>query len=467
MEKLGKKGLALLLCAGLGASMLTGCGKKAEAAAMFTYNGEAVDNNVATFLFRLQEASFDTSYGNMFAQYYGSANVWDMDLTGQGSTYGETFKDEFKKTMEKLLVAQDHAADYKITLSDAEEKSIADAADKFIAANSEKTLEDMSATRDVVIKALEMKTIQKKVEDEVGKTADTEVSDEEAAQRKVSYISYTPTTETESESEGLSEAGTEADAQNTTEADSTVTPTAAEAETAVETEKSEKTKSAASETEAKAAEASTEAATTEALTESETETESPEMQAALRKYKAMAEEELEKIKDSGREFSEYMDEVSKEKVAGVTASSMTFGKNDSYPASEIIKATNDLEDNTLVDHLVEANNNYYILYVNEKLDKDATESKKKQIIEERKQTAVDDQYTEWEKDVKFETDSDAFGKLTFDRAYTAPASADTEAAAAGTESAGTESYGTEAGAVQGTEAENGQTETAAVEAAGN
>ena len=59
MEKLGKKGLALLLCAGLGASMLTGCGKKAEAAAMFTYNGEAVDNNVATFLFRLQEASFD------------------------------------------------------------------------------------------------------------------------------------------------------------------------------------------------------------------------------------------------------------------------------------------------------------------------------------------------------------------------------------------------------------------------
>ena len=85
---------------------------------------------------------------------------------------------------------------------------------------------------------------------------------------------------------------------------------------------------------------------------------------------------------------------------------MTFGKDDSYPASEIIKATNDLEDNTLVDHLVEANNNYYILYVNEKLDKDATESKKKQIIEERKQTAVDDQYTEWEKDVKFETDSD-------------------------------------------------------------
>ena len=271
--------------------------------------------------------------------------------------------------MEKLLVAQDHAADYKITLSDAEEKSIADAADKFIAANSEKTLEDMSATRDVVIKALEMKTIQKKVEDEVGKTADTEVSDEEAAQRKVSYISYTPTTETESESEGFSEAGTEADVQNTTEADSTVTPVASEAETAVETEKSEKTKSAASETEAKSAEASTEAGTTEALTESETETESPEMQAARKKYKAMAEEELEKIKDSGREFSEYMDEISKEKVAGVTASSMTFGKDDSYPASEIIKATNDLEDNTLVDHLVEANNNYYILYVNEKLDR--------------------------------------------------------------------------------------------------
>lgn len=441
MGRFGKKGLALLLCAGLGASMLTGCGKKAEAA-MFTYNGEAVDNKVATFLFRMTEASFDETYGQMFAQYYGSANVWNMDLSGNGELYGDTFKDQYKTMLEEILVAQDHASDYGIELSDEEKQKISDAVDKFLSDNSADTLENMDADKDTVEKAIEMQTIQKKVEDEVKKTADTEVTDEEAAQRKVSYICYTPTTESESESE--TDAQTEAEtAAGQTETD--VTPVAAQSETAVQTEGSDKTQSA--DTEA----ASTEAAETEAA-ESETETEDAATKALNEKFKAMAESELEEVKKSDKDFSDIVSEITSEGKTGVTASTMTFGKDDSYPDAAIIEATNDLDDSTLVDHVVKANGAYYILHVDSKLDKDATENKKKDIINERQQTAVDDQYEEWEKDVKFTTDDEAFAKLTFDRSYTAPETTATEASSTEADTELTMDVTTEIGTEAETEA---------------
>lgn len=454
MNKFGKRSLALLLCAGLGASMLTGCGKKAEAASIFTYNGQEVDNKVAVLLFRLQEATFDEVYGNMFAQYYGGQSVWDMDLTGQGELYGDTFKEQFKTTLENLLIAQDHAADYDIKLTDDEEKKIAEAADQFIADNDKATLDAMSADKDTVVKLLEMQTIQKKVENEVSATADTEVTDEEAAQRTISYICFTPTTETEAESEEISEAGTEADtdasaAEAETEG-SEVTPQAAESETSAAAES--ETAAAEAEDTDKTGSADTEASQTEAAetevsqTESETETESPEMQAARAKFKAMADAKFAEIKDSTKAFSEFADEVSDNNEPGISASTVSFGEGDTYPAEEIQDATADLEDDTLVDHVVEANDNYYILHVDKKFDQEKTDEKKEEIIHERQHEAIDDQYTEWQKDASLETDDEAYAELKFDRKYSAPetsapeteVSAQTEADEAAAETASTE-----------------------------
>lgn len=485
MNTMLKKGMALALCAAMGAGMLTGCGKKTEAA-MVTFEGEAVDNDLVTFLFRYQEAAFDESYGSMFSQYYGSANVWDMDLTGAGETYGETFKTQFKDNLERMLVAEQHASDYDIALSDEDEQAISDAADKFISDNDAVTLEKMSATKEVIVRALELETIMSRVESEVAGTADTEVSYEEAAQRAVSYICYTPTTETETEAgteadteaeeseaaaEQIEEVSSEAGDKETSalsQTESEITPLAAESETAVETESAAKTKSsddASSEAEAAAESSETEAAGTEAEVQTEassevqSETEDAATAAARVKYKAMAEAELKKIQDSTEDFSDIMTEISDQNIAGVTTSTITFGKDDSYPDAAIIEATDDLADDTLVGHVVEANEDYYILHVDKALDEDATASKKDEIIQERKQTAIDDQYTEWEKDVTFETDADAFAALEYDRVYNAPETTATETAVTEADLAS----GTEAGALiaeteqePGTEAESSE-----------
>lgn len=482
MNRMWKRGLAVALCAAMGAGMLTGCGKKTQAA-MVTFDGEAVDNDLVTFLFRYQEAAFDESYGSMFSQYYGGANVWEMDLTGTGETYGETFRTQFQDSLEQMLVAQKHASDFDITLSDEDETAIADAADRFIGDNEAVTLEKMSADRETVIRALEMETIMSRVEAKVAETADTEVSDEEAAQRSVDYICYTPTTETESETDTELSVSTESElsavvSQTEAETQSAVTPAAAQSETAVETESGAKTKSqdsVSSETEA----AVTGAAGTEAeaATEAQTETEDPAMAAAREKYRAMAESELSEIQSSTESFADISTEISDEGLTGVSVSSFTFGKDDSYPDAAIIEATNDLADDTLVDHVVEANGSYYILHVDKALDEDATAGKKEQIISERKQTAIDDQYTEWEKDVTFEVDSEAFAALEYDRIYNAPETSATETdasaqtgseGAASTERETEASTESEAALSAGSEstAEGVSTEAAGTEAAG-
>ena len=332
MAKVWKRGMALALGLCLGAASLGGCSKKAaQAAPIYTMNGEAVDADLTNFLFRYQQSEFESTYGQMFSQLYGGGgSVWGMDLTGTGVPYGETFKSQFGSFLEQMLMAEAHAGDYGVTLTDDEKSAISEAADAFLAANSEDVLKSMSATKETVERALTLYTIQSHVEDGMCADVDTEVSDEEAAQRKVSYIEYVPTTEAEEpETESELMAETEADAGNTA-ADAAQLMTEGETSPAeaVQTEAADKTGSAETEDDSEL----------ELIIEQETEAEDPAKAAAREKYLAMAEAELEMLKTSGMDFAQAQTEAS-EGVTGVYASSMTFGSDDSYTAAEIVEAT--------------------------------------------------------------------------------------------------------------------------------
>ena len=88
MAKVWKRGMALALGLCLGAASLGGCSKKAaQAAPIYTMNGEAVDADLTNFLFRYQQSEFESTYGQMFSQLYGGGgSVWGMDLTGTGAS---------------------------------------------------------------------------------------------------------------------------------------------------------------------------------------------------------------------------------------------------------------------------------------------------------------------------------------------------------------------------------------------
>lgn len=448
MAKFWKRGVALTCAVCLSAAALGGCAKKAEAKAIYTFNDKEVDPALTNFLLRYQEAQFDDMYGDMFAQYYGGQNVWDMDMSGSGEPYSETFKAQFGTTLEQLLLAEEHASDYDAELTDEEKSKISAAADSFLSANDETVLNTMSASRAVVERALTLYTIQAKVEKGMTADVDTKVTDEEAAQRKVSYIEYIPQTETEASSESeLS--GTEAESENTAAAE-TETPVLAstEGETSpVQTESAVKTKSgdqSESETAAGADEAQ---ALTEA--ESETETEDPAMAAAKASYKKMAEDELEKIKSGDMDFETAQSEA-EDNAKGIYTSNMTFGADDTYPEKAIIQATNDLEDGTLVDQVIYASDSYWILHVDKKFDKDATEKKKTEIVKQRKTDQISKVYSGWEDKAEWKVDEDALAAVEFDRSYKAPATSETEAS---TETVSSTEAETSLQAVSSTEAE--------------
>ncbi len=492
MGKVWKKGAAALLAAVMCAGALSGCGKNSEAISAFKFNGEKVDGDLANFVLRFEEASLDDVYA-----YYASMmqqDIWSMDDgQGLGITTWDSFKNNIAEDIEKLFLAEEHAEEYGVTLTDEEKKAITDAAAQFIESNDKETLASMSASQEVVERYLTLSTIKAKVEVEMCADVDTNVSDEEAAQRTVDYIEYTPTTEAQTETESeMSE--TEADIENAaeTEADTeavkaetvkaeTEADTEAKAETeaetkaadktedetsAVETEPAKKTKSA-DETEIVSTEAeSAEAKQAVVETEAESETEDPAMAEAKVKYRAMAEEQLDAIKSGEVDFDTAVSQVREDAVAGVSSSSFTFGADDTYPDAAIMDATEGLKDGELVEEIIEAEDNYYILRVKYAFDKEATESKKDEIVADRKAEKIEETYAKWMEDADFEIDSEVLNALVKERNYTAPAADETEAAAEGSTEA-QEGAMTEAEAQAGamTEAEAPAASTDETEAA--
>lgn len=168
-----KKIVALLLAGALSASVLTGCGLNKNAVAA-TMEGEEVTLGLVNFIVRYQEAKYDDTY----VQYW--ADPWNSDPYNSGTTLGDTQKESIMETLHAMYTLQAHMDDYDVSLSDEETAAITEAAEKFISDNSKETLEQMGATQEIVEEMLTLSTIQSKMYDAIIEGADTEVSDEEA-----------------------------------------------------------------------------------------------------------------------------------------------------------------------------------------------------------------------------------------------------------------------------------------------
>lgn len=453
-----KKGLAMGLGVCMAASVLTGCGKGKEldaAAAAAALDGEEISAGLVNFFLRYQQAEFESSYGAWLQSYYGT-DIWNVDLSGTGTSYGETFKNDVINSLERLLLAEKHMGDYSVELTDEEKTAITQAAQEFMDSNEEEVLEKMSATQENAERLLTLYTIQNKMETQMSADVDTEVSDEEAAQRTVSYVRFTAETESdteEAEAEEETETGSESETEAAAEAETEAAETENETAPAEDATEASLTEAAADKTESADTEEATEGAETEAVseeeteaagteaaeteadseasTEAETETETeeldPELAAAREEARAQAEAFLEEVK-GGADFTEAA-EAAAEENENVGSSTFTFGEDDTYPDEAIIEATAGLEDGTLVEQVVQVNNGFYVLRVDDAFDEAATEEKKESIVAERKSEAVNALYEEWMEEAEFTVDEDVLDQMVFDMSLTLETEAATEAAA--------------------------------------
>lgn len=517
-----KKAVVFGLSACLMLGSLSGCSKKEaefdpEATAV-TVNGDEISAGLVKFATHYTQALTEDLYKN----YMGVSDPMSQDLYGNGSTMGDMIKSQTVTTLENMVLAEQKMEEYGVELTDDEKSTISETAKKFLDDNGEEVLDKMGATQETVERYLTLRLIQNKMEPAMSADVDTEVSDDEAAQRKVQYAMFRAETEAESESE--TETGSEAESETGSEAATEVieettlvetegatevsaaaenstdaadakaeaaTEKAAEAETAALTGETDTKTQSAAQTETESAseavtdaaaeadgteastEAVTEAASTEAETEAvsgdaqetetetETETEDPAMVEAKAKALAKAEELIAKVK-AGEDFETAANEVDPD----AACSTMTFGSDSTSVVEGLITATKGLDDGTLVETPIETDSGYYVAQVVSKLDRDATDQKKEEIVDQRKSDRISELYTQWKDDGEISENEDVLAQITFDFSLSQETEASTEAATEAVSEAAESETGSEA-ATEAVESEAGTevTTEAASEAA--
>ncbi len=203
-----KRPVAAVLCAGLMIGSLAGCSNEEETlvdadATAMTINSEEVSAGLVNFAAHYVQAQYQFVYD----MYFGDNSFsYEMDTD---YTIGDMVKEEAFSQIEELIVVRQNAEDYDVSLTDEELATIGEAAEEFLASNDEDLMAKMSATKDTVQEYLQLITIEQKMLGPMTADVDTEVSDEEAAQRRVQYALIEAETEEDDEADDEDEEETE------------------------------------------------------------------------------------------------------------------------------------------------------------------------------------------------------------------------------------------------------------------
>ena len=449
MKSIMRKAAAYGLVLAMGCTSLAGCGKNGAkidgSKTLMTVNGEDLRMGVASFYTRFQQAQMYQFY----SMYFGSgAAIFDtVEDEATGKTYGDDIKEEVLSELEKLVIINQHADEFGVSLTDEQKANITAAAEAYIASNDQAVLDKVGAAKEDVEKLLTLQTVQSLMMDPIVKDVDREVPDEDAQQTTLTYVAVNVAEEEASETseaEAQSEAAvSEATTSEATTSEATTSEATAESETAVSEATASETsaveseaavsetaavesEAAASETAAVESEAAasetaaveSEAAASEtAAVESETAESEEEETEAQKAARADAEAILEAVMAESMIAEADMDAIAKTVNDTYYAATGQFTTNDPADAdvdSSVAEAAAGLEDGELVDHVVKSadGTRYYVVRVDHVFDEEATAEKKKSIIEERKQTLYDETTDGWVESADIKVDENVWKTLT-------------------------------------------------------
>lgn len=313
---------------------LTGCNSLKKDEVVVKVNDTELNAGVANFYARYMQAMYETYYG----AYLGD-NMWSTEAE-EGKTYEESVKDSVLEELELMLVLEEHMDEYNVSLSDDDKELVKKTAKEFDEDNSLENKEKIMADTESLERLLTLMAIEQKMTDAIEAGADTEVSDDEAAQKSMDYVLFSYTKE-----------DTEEDAESTEDsADMT-----------------------------------------------------DEEKAEVRKK---AEEFAKAANEDSLKFKELAED------AEVEAQTVTFDAESETPSADLIKKADKLEKGE-VTGVVETDDGCYVACVTSLMDKDATESKKAEIIEERKSALFDEVTEKWMDDAKIKVYKKVWEKIDF------------------------------------------------------
>lgn len=178
--------LPLLMAAVLGVSALSGCGNSIDADKTgATLDGQEISLGFMNFMARYQQAIYDGNFASMFGQ---DQNIWEQNFFEEDVDSETSVKKSVADSIEEYYLLEKHMSDYKVEITDEELSALDAAAEKFMEDNTKSAINQLGATKDYVKEMLRLTTIQSKMRNAIHAEVDTEVSDEEAAQKKISYV---------------------------------------------------------------------------------------------------------------------------------------------------------------------------------------------------------------------------------------------------------------------------------------
>ena len=177
-----KRLFALALAGVLAAATLTGCGSLKGDETVATVDDTKIDADLANFFARYTQATYETYY----SAYLGE-DMWNSDAS-DGETYEESVKSSVLKSLEDMILLEKHMEDYDVSITDEDKAMIKETTQQFLNDNSLDDKNLVSGNEKTVNRALTLMAVQQKMRTAIQAGADTEVSDEEAAQKSMDYV---------------------------------------------------------------------------------------------------------------------------------------------------------------------------------------------------------------------------------------------------------------------------------------
>ena len=362
MKRTSAKVICGVLTAAMAATGLTACGDSTVVDGTQTalvINDEEINLGKANFMLRYQQATMASYYetmSSMLGQEYSlSFDALSDESDEDSPTVGENLKEDALTSIEQAFLMRQHASEYDVALTDEEVQGAKDAAAAFVEDNDAETLTKLGVTQEDIEDVMQVYAIQSKMYDPMIADVDTEVSDEEAQQSSISYVQ-------------VSTEGTETDENG---------------ETVELTDEEKAEKKEIAQTFLDRLNASEDPATAD-FSDLRTEI-NDELNGQRRAEEAAA--------DTAEDGTDAAEDSTAEIY--LTASETTFGADDEDLDEALKEAAQTLSDGQVYAEVIEGENAYYVVRMNSVLDREATDSQKETIVQERQAEAYSNQLDTW------------------------------------------------------------------------
>lgn len=371
MKRTSAKVVCSLLTAAIAVTGLSGCGGDSTVVdgtqTALVINDEEINLGKANFMLRYQQATMVNYYqtmSSMFGQEYSLSFDALSDTSDEDSpTVGENLKADALTSIEQAFLMRQHASEYEVALTEEEIAGAQEAAASFMEINDAETLTKLGITQEDIQDVIEVYAIQLKMHDPMVADVDTEVSDEEAQQSKISYVR-------------VSTEGTETDENG---------------DTIELTDEEKAEKKDIAQRFLDALNASEDPAS---VTFADLRTEiNDQLNEERRAEEAASQEDSSTADTSGDSSSTDTEEDSD--VVYLTSSQTTFGADDEDLDDALKEAAETLSDGEVYGEVIEGEDAYYVVRMDSVLDRDATDSQKETIVQERQSEAYSDLLDGW------------------------------------------------------------------------